>query len=834
MIGIVLVSHSAGLAESTAELARQMGGEDVRIEPAGGLDLPDRPIGTDAVVVQAAIDRAWSDDGVLVLMDLGSAVLSAEMALDLLPENRRERVRLTAAPFVEGAVAAAVAARLGRTLDEVAEEARGGLAPKAAHLGQGEAAGVGQTPRPTAARTPEGAQTIRLHVANRLGLHARPAARFVTAASRFDASVRVRNLSNGRGPADARSLNAVATLGVLQGHDIEVEASGPGARDALEALRVLAEGDFGDVDGEAAADPAERPAAAPAVTAPAPSEPADPNVIAGVPASPGVAIGPVRHLVRPRIEVQTRPAGTPDEERRRLEESVAATADEIRRTRTAVAARAGEQAAEIFDAHLLLLLDEQLLAPVRAAIERGATAADAWREEVERAAARWRALETDYLRARADDVEAVGEQVLARLAGETSAVRPSGPGVLVAPDLTPAETASLDAEVVAGVATARGGPTSHAAVLARSLGIPAVVALGERVLELDEGAEVVLDGMAGTVRARPDDRQRAEARARASAFRASEAEARAGASAPAVTIDGTRVEVMSNVGRPQDASAAASAGADGVGLLRTEFLFLGRDRMPSEDEQVEAYRAVADALQGRPIVLRTLDVGGDKPLPYVPMPVEANPFLGVRGLRLGLERPELLRTQLRAAARVAADAPLRVMFPMVTTLHEVRRARRLVDDVLAELGSAGGTVEVGIMVEVPAAALCAGALAEEVDFFSIGTNDLAQYTLAAERGNERLQTLADALHPAVLRLIRLTADAAAERSLPVAVCGELASDLVAVPILLGLGVRELSVAPPAVGRVKRAVRAVDLEKARAIAEKALRAASAAEVRALIG
>lgn len=314
MVGIVLVSHSATLAEGVAELARQMGGEDVAIVPAGGLDLPDRPIGTDAVLVMGAIDRAWSPDGVLVLMDLGSAVLSAEMAVEMLDEDRRQRVRLTSAPFVEGAVAAAVAARLGRSLDEVAAEARGGLAAKQAHVGDSPADGEAS---PASATPPDGAPeaAIRLIVKNRLGLHARPAARFVTTASRFGARVAVRDVTNGRGPADARSLNAVATLGVMQGHEIEVAASGEGAAEALEAIRALADADFGDV--EEAAGPQQ-----PSVVVPdGRAEGTESSVLAGVAASPGIAVGPVRHLVRaPSRKVRRRhrrPATNPPGSRRR-------------------------------------------------------------------------------------------------------------------------------------------------------------------------------------------------------------------------------------------------------------------------------------------------------------------------------------------------------------------------------------------------------------------------------------------------------------------------------------------------------------------------------------
>jgi phosphoenolpyruvate-protein phosphotransferase/dihydroxyacetone kinase phosphotransfer subunit len=824
MVGLVLVSHSATLAEGAAELARQMGGADVAIEPAGGLDLPDRPIGTDAVLVLAAIERAWSDDGVLVLMDLGSAVLSAEMAVEMLDDDRRGRVHLTSAPFVEGAVAAAVAARLGRSLDEVSAEAVGGLAPKVDHVGDAPVASTAGGTGADVDAEPE--STIRIVVSNRLGLHARPAARFVTTASGFDALVRVRDLTNRRGPADARSMNAVATLGVAQGHEIEVGASGPGAAAALDAIRALADANFGDTDG-----PETEPAPPLVERAAAQDGGGDVSLLVGIAASPGIALGPVRRLIHQRGELPS--SGTPDEGRARFDAAIASASADIRATRRAVASRAGEPAAEIFDAHLLLLNDDALLEPARRAIAEGVPVAGAWRSAIAATAERWRGLEDPYLRSRADDVEAVGEQVLDALAGGAG-LRTSGPGVLVADDVTPAQTASLDLDEVSALLTARGGPTSHAAVLARSLGLPAIVALGDRVLGVAEGTDVLVDGDAGTVRIDPGERERTDARERAGAARAAEAEARAAAVAPAATLDGTRVPVLANVGRPGDAIAAALAGADGVGLLRTEFLFLDRDRMPDEDEQVAAYSAVSDPLgRDKPVILRTLDVGGDKPLPYLPMAPEANPFLGVRGLRLGLQRPEILRTQLRAVARVAADRPVRVMFPMVSTVDEVRAARTLVDDVLRELGAAGPQrLDVGAMIEVPAAAIAASALAEVVDFFSIGTNDLTQYTLAAERGNDGVAALADALHPAVLRLIEMTAAAARDRGIDVGVCGELASDVDAVPILLGLGVGELSVAPPAVPRVKAAVRGVDLAAARELARRALTCATAAEVRRL--
>jgi multiphosphoryl transfer protein len=820
MVGLVIVSHSATLAEGVAELARGMGAE-VPIELAGGIEAPEPALGTDAARVLDAIERADQGDGVVVLMDLGSAVLSAEMALDLLPPERRERVVLSEAALVEGAVAAAVTAKLGAPLADVVAEARGALGAKATHLGSGE------TAAPEAAVADGAGRTITLTVRNPLGLHARPAARFVQTAGGFDAGVSVTNLTTGRGPASGRSLNALATLGVRQGHEITVAATGPKASEALAALEALAGRDFDE---------------GPAVEAPTPTPTARPEAapaggLAGLPAAPGVAIGAARHFRAATPEIPTEPASDPEAEWEALERALDRVRTEIRATRDSVAARAGEYSAAIFDAHLLFLEDETLVEPARRAIfEQGRNAAQAWHEAAETVAAEYRSLDHEYLRARAEDLGAVARQVVAQLVGKGPATAVTEPGIVIAADLTPADTAALDRELVHGIATAYGGPTSHSAILARSLGIPASVGLGEQLLEVPEGTQLVLDGDQGALHVDPSPELVREYE-RKSAERAEDAQrALASARRPARTRDGRRIEIVANVGSPEDVDAAVANGAEGVGLLRTEFLFLERDSLPDEDEQYAAYADMAERLQGRPLILRTLDVGADKPLPYLPRRAEANPFLGVRGIRLGLTQPELLETQLRAALRVAAEHPLKVMFPMVSTLAEYRDALSVLArarEQLSERGEAPGQLEVGVMIEVPAAALAADAFAREVDFFSIGTNDLVQYTMAAERGNEAVSGLADGLHPSVLRLIRSVTEAAEAHGKWVGVCGELGSDPQAVPLLVGLGVSELSVNPPAVPATKETVREVDAGAAAALAREALGLDSAEEVRALV-
>jgi multiphosphoryl transfer protein len=831
VVGIVIVSHSAGLADGVVELARQMGGEELALEAAGGME--DGEIGTDAERVKAAIERARSDDGVLVLMDLGSAVMSAEMAAEMVAmEDADLRVVLSEAPLVEGAVAAAARARGGSPLDEVAAEARAALGMKASALGAEEDAGAGAPAPAVEEAGPPGPQR-RLHVGNRLGLHARPAARFVEAAGRFEAVVTVSDETTGRGPVDGRSLTALVTLGVRQGHDIVVRASGEEAEAALEALEALASTGFGDEDGGMAAAPAPTEPAVAGEPEPEPEAPAPGAELAGIAASSGVAVGPARPLDAPVLAPRDdEPAGDPDEEWARLQAAREEARADIDRARATVAGRAGESEAAIFDAHVLLLDDAALLDPARRAIEAGeAGAASAWAAAAAAAAGAYRDLDDPYLRERAADVEDVAARVLRRLTGAEGAAGAVEAGIVLADELTPGQAAELDPARVRGIATARGGATAHAAILARALGIPAVVGLGRALLAVGEGTPLILDGDAGTVRVDPGEAAVAEAEERRAEGERRRARALAAAHEPAVTRDGTRIEVAANLGSPAEVQGALEQGAEGVGLLRTEFLFLDRDAPPSEDEQLAVYGEIARALGDRPLVIRTLDAGADKPLPFLRQAPEDNPFLGRRGIRLALARPELLDTQLRALVRTAAEHPLKVMFPMVATLGELRAARAALERAQAQT-RARGRLEVGVMVEVPAVAIAAQRFAPEVDFFSIGTNDLSQYTMAAERGNPDVAALIDGPLPPVLRLVALVTRAAAATGAWVGVCGELAGEPGAAALLVGLGVTELSMAAPRIPEVKEMIRGLDLETARATAERALELDDVAAVRRL--
>jgi phosphocarrier protein FPr len=826
-VGLVLVSHSRQLAEGAAELARAMAGEEVRIVPAGGMEPPETALGTDASRVAAAIEAAWSERGVLVLMDLGSALLSAEMALEFLPEERRHRVVLSSAPLVEGAVAAAVAARLGEGLEQVRAEASGALAAKAAQLEGPEASAAPPSDKP---EMPADALELTVPVELPLGLHARPASRVVRACAGLDARVVASNESTGAGPVSATSFNALARLQIRSGQRLRVQAAGPDAARVIEAIQDLASRRFDE--------PADAGAPGP--------EPATPETspgrrsqrkgeLRGLAASRGTAVGPVQVLGKVEFTIPQELSEDPAKELGKLEQALGATRGELEALRDSTRVSAGAYEAAIIDALLLFLDDPELLDPTRTAIsERHQGAARAWADTVAEARREWEGMEASRMRLRAADLEGVSNKVLGHLCGAGQATI-TGRGVLVAQDLTPTDTAGLDREQVLGIATAGGGPTSHTAILARALGIPAVAGLGPRLVEVPTGTLVLLDGDRGLVVVEPSGELVRAAKQRARRAAKAAARARAASQRPALTRDGVQIQVAANIGSVEEARAARAAGADGVGLLRTEFLFLRAVSMPDIESQAAAYGEIAAALEGRPLTIRTLDVGADKRLPYLQQAEEDNPALGVRGLRLGLAQPEVLSVQLQAAVRVALKHPVRVMFPMVATLSELRAARQAVAAAIAAegKGAQGVRLEVGIMVEVPAAALASAHLAEEAEFFSIGTNDLSQYTLAADRTNARVSALADALHPAVLRLVRAAVDGAGPRQRQVAVCGELAGQQGATALLVGLGVRELSVAVPLVAEVKEAVRQLEVPEARRLAERALELPDADAVRSLI-
>ena len=836
MVSIVIVSHSAKLAEGVQELADQMAQGKASLAVAGGIDDPENPIGTDAMRVLQAIESVYDPDGVVVMMDLGSALLSAEMALEFLAEDKRAHVRLCEAPLVEGTLAAAVQAAAGSDIEQVLAEARGALSVKVKQL-QAQVPDIPTTtPGGVAAPTAAISDEVQLTVRNRLGIHARPAAKFVSTASQFEAQINLRNITKNQGPVNAKSINQVATLGVRQGHAVGISAQGPDADQALAALTQLIEDNFGEKEGaEPAPTPDLKGAPAPTDRRPPPSA----GEWHGVPASPGIAIGPVA-VYRPTLpQVQEQKVEDTEAEWERLRQATSTAREQVKALRARAADQVSDYEASIFDAHALFLQDPALLDDARQRIsEQHINAEAAWQAAIEQMADTYRALDDPYMQARAADLEDVGQRVLRVLLGVTAAAfAPPEPSILIATDLTPSDTAQLDPDQVLGICTDLGGATSHSAILARGLGIPAVVGLGPQVSRLEDGTRLALNGDTGQVWVDPDSEKRAALQDKRDAWLEAQRAAREASQAPAITQDDHRVEVVANIRGPVDAQAALEAGAEGVGLLRTEFLYLDRKIAPTEEEQLKAYQAIAEVMETRPLIARTLDVGGDKPLPYLDLGPEENPFLGWRAIRLGLDQPDILKTQFRAILRASPGHQFKIMFPMVATVGELKAAKAILAEAQDELAQANilfdAQIEVGIMIEVPAAVAIADRLAAHVDFFSIGTNDLSQYTMAADRTNAKVAKLADAFQPAVLRLIRQTIQTGHEAGIWVGLCGELAGDPLAAPLLLGLGLDEFSMNAPAIPQVKQIIRQLTLSQAQALAEQALALDSAEQIRDLV-
>jgi len=665
-------------------------------------------------------------------------------------------------------------------------------------------------------------------IPNPTGLHARPAAVLANLAKGFRSTIK---LQLGDRQANARSVTAIMALEVGKGASVRLIASGADAKAAIAKLAPVMAAGCGD---EGCA-----PAPAPATTAMAPEaapaprrKSSDPNVLIGVSCSPGLAVGNVFQLRREEISVTEAGAGV-DAERRRLASAMETAKGQLAALRAQLHAKADPAKAAIFAAHEELVDDPDLLEIVESAMAKGKSAAFAWKKAVTAHADRLAALRNPLLAQRANDLRDVGLRVLALVTG-TELKAPEYPPntILIAEDLAPSDTAALDRTRVMGFCTTRGGATSHVAILARSLGLPALAGIEPAALEVPNGASVILDGARGTLQLHPapdaitrirQAQERAEQRRQDDLSHALES---------AVTRDGKRIEILANIGGLKDATQIHNLGGEGVGLLRSEFLFMERTTAPTEDEQFETYKGIAETLgKESPLIIRTLDVGGDKPLAYLPIPKEDNPFLGERGVRVGLDRPDILRTQLRAILRAAAFGRISVMFPMIATLQELRDVKAMLAEEANRLGVA--PIPTGIMVEVPAAAVMATQFAREADFFSIGTNDLTQYTLAMDRGHPKLAPYVDGLSPAVLHLIDRTVRDAHAAGRRVGVCGGIASDPCGVPILVGLGVDELSISLPAIPTIKAQIRTLQFEACRALAAKALAAESAAEVRVLL-
>ncbi len=671
---------------------------------------------------------------------------------------------------------------------------------------------------------------IELTIRNRTGLHARPAKVLVALAKEFKADVRI---SCNQKRVNGKSMVSLLTLGATCGSSIFIEATGEDEELAISRIEEAVRSGLGDQDlPESDAAPV-----VPAIVTNFEAVPRRPEVepansIRGIGAAPGIAVGPLfqyRNTELSPDDLNPPPGST----QVTLNEALAQARQQLTRLYEEMVRKHLAAEAAIFEAQCEFLSDLDLLEGVQARVAQGQSIARAWQTTVDERAEAIANLGDAILAARADDLRDVGRRVLSLLLGiaDSSQCLPSTPVVISARDLSPSTMATFDPGAVLGFVIVNGGPTSHVAILARALGLPAVVSVPESVLSLPGQTTVILNGCDGTLIVDPESKLIDRCMYDQSRWLEDRQRAQEGAALPAATLDGRQVSVTANIGSIADAVQALKMGADGIGLLRTEFLFLDRNAPPEEDEQFSVYCAIAETMNSLPVIVRTMDIGGDKPLAYIHMNPEANPFLGIRGIRLCLNDPRLFCAQLRAILRAAPHGNLQIMFPMVSDIGELRRARMLVEEQRERLNAPA--VKVGIMIEVPSAALLADKLASEADFFSIGTNDLTQYTLAMDRGHPGLAANQDGLHPAVLRLIAQTVEAAHKHGKRVELCGELGSDPAAIPILIGMGIDELSVSIPAIPTVKAQVRTLLVSESQPLARQALECSSAAEVRTLV-
>ena len=802
---LVVVSPLAGWAGPLAEVddavfAERMLGDGLAIDPTEGIlrapcdgEVTALPESAHAVTVRAA-------NGAELLLHVGidTVALKGEGFSALVPVGARVTAGQPLIRFDLDRVARGARSLLTPVI--VTEPARFRIVERRAPglLRAGDVIMELLTDEPVlpAAAATGVAVTISLRVTPEHGLHARPAAILVQALRNLRADV---TFSLRGREANARSAVAVMALGARRGDALAVESIGADAGRVAEALTAAM--------ARAAADPGD----AAESTSAAPARAAEPPTGAALVASPGIAVGPAVRILRGEPAVQEVGAGA-DTEIRRFDDARRRLGARLGR----LAAGGGEARAGIVAAHLEFLEDPELLAGTHRGIAAGKSAAWAWRAAVNEGVRQLGALGDARLAARADDLLDLELQLLELLAGAAPPAAPELPAgaILVARELLPSQFLALDAARIGGLCTVSRASTSHVAILAGALGLPMLAGVDAALLAVADGTTLLLDAERGTVTVAPRPSEIADAGARIEARARVRARWQSSAAQDARTADGERVEVFANVGSIAEAAAAVASGAEGCGLLRTEFLFLDRDQAPTAEEQARCYQDIVDALGGRPVVIRTLDAGGDKPMPFLPMPPQDNPALGLRGIRASLWRPELLRAQLTAILSVRPRGRCRILLPMVNDAAEIEAVRRLLR-VLAPGLDADPEIPVGVMIETPAAAVGAARLARHADFLSIGTNDLTQFLFAADRADPRLAERYDWLSPAILRFLKRVLDAAREAGVPVRICGEMGGRPLEAMALIGIGAENFSITPAAVGPIKAMARSLDAGAARA-------------------
>ncbi len=564
------------------------------------------------------------------------------------------------------------------------------------------------------------------------------------------------------------------------------------------------------------------------------------NKITGIAASSGIAIAQAFKLENPEITIEKKAIDSPEAETNRFMEALDVSKQELEKIKTHAEKELGKDKADIFAAHLLVLSDPEMIDPVKDKIENEKVNAEFALDEVASMfITMFEQMDNEYMKERAADIRDVTKRVQSHLLG----LEISNPSliseevIVVAEDLTPSDTAQLNRQYVKGFTTDIGGRTSHSAIMARSMEIPAVVGTKSATADIEKGVLVILDGLDGEVIINPDEDTLKKYEQKQADFAAQKEEWAKLKDQPSVTKDGRQVELAANIGTPKDVEGVLNNGGEGIGLYRTEFIYMGRSELPTEEEQFDAYKTVVEKMEGKPVVIRTLDIGGDKELPYLNLPKELNPFLGYRAIRLCLDEQEIFRTQLRALLRASAYGNLKIMFPMIATIDEFREAKQILLEEKDKLASDGvdvsDSIEVGMMVEIPATAVLADQFAKEVDFFSIGTNDLIQYTMAADRMNEQVSYLYQPYNPSILRLVKMVIDAAHKEGKWAGMCGEMAGDTLAVPLLLGMGLDEFSMSATSILPARSQISKMTKEEAEELAGKALGMSTAAEVVELV-
>ncbi len=839
IVGLVIVSHSATLAAGVHEIASEMTQEPVPIIAVGGIDDPQHPLGSDAAKVYEALESLAGQPGVVIFYDIGSTKLNAELAMDMISPELRERVWVCDAPLVEGVLTAVVEAAAGAAPEQIIAAAKQSAAPAEPVDAPADAV-------PTDPEQLAGYVTRDYTLRNRLGLHARPAAQLVALLRSSSAPVYIRNVSTGAPFADAASLNSILHAQATGGNTVRLAIGGGQPESLHKKIAALIDSAFGE---EAYAPPQTAPPDTAGATAAEPVSDSQPDtpapalesgaVIHGTVIAPGFAIGQVRWYRQISLQAERTPVSDSGAE---VQVLAAACRDAGRELQELLqGATAVEQ--DTLQVQIAFLEDPDIIGKTEQDIRKNSiNAAGAWGACIRATMQSYQEIRDPLFRARAEDIGDLGRRVLRILTARNSSQPaaetefPDEPVVLCLDTLDVSMIPLLRNSRILACCTVAGEPASHAAILTASFQIPIMFMCGEKLQSVDSGKVLAVDGTRGTggITYEPSERGRARFDRRRKQWAERHAVINKRRRDPAHTRDGVPVAVYANIALPDEARQAVEAGADGVGLFRSEFLYMNRPAAPDEEEQYQAYRGAVDALQGKPLTIRTMDIGGDKEVPYLHREAENNPNLGVRGIRYSLADAALFRQQLRAIVRCARDTgQVQVMLPLITNAFEVEAARTLLQECIAEVSPEGVSLPLGIMIETPAAALCAPALAGMVDFFSIGSNDLTQYIMATDRNNRQLASYSDSFHPAVLRAVRAAARAADDAGIACSICGNMASVPAAATLLVGLGIRKVSVTARSIPEIKYQVAGIDTRDASALADDALRCSSAQEVHRLL-